>query len=149
MISGIFHALIRQQKTDLYRPRSDIRNGRQSGRQIRVEYGRNTVKSRERILSSPISSPPMKRTRKGPFSLVENDRRDRAHVQDKVGSNPGVVCGSDTRKTAVKDAPAPAQPGEDYSHRLHHYEQPQGEICGAFVCKTTVIIYSHFHDELD
>ena len=60
MISGLFSCSEKAIETDLYGPRSDIRNGRHSGRQFRKIQAESKVKSRGRANSESIPSPPTK-----------------------------------------------------------------------------------------
>lgn len=98
MISGLFSCSEKAIETDLYGPRSDIRNGRHSGRQFRKIQAESKVKSRGRANPESIPSPPMKWTRQGPFSLVEYDR-GRTRVQDNQG---GFVSGCTMKRTPGK-----------------------------------------------
>jgi len=59
MISGLFSCSEKAIETDLYGPRSDIRNGRHSGRQFRKIQAESEVKSRGRANSESIPSPPL------------------------------------------------------------------------------------------
>ena len=64
MISGLFSCSEKAIETDLYGPRSDIRNGRHSGRQFRKIQAESKVKSRGRANSGSIPSPPKNGSRK-------------------------------------------------------------------------------------
>jgi hypothetical protein len=59
MISGLFSCSEKAIETDLYGTRSDIRNGRHSGRQFRKIQAESKVKSRGRANSESIPSPPL------------------------------------------------------------------------------------------
>ena len=59
MISSLFSCSEKAIENDLYGPRSDIRNGRHSGRQFRKIQAESKVKSRGRANSESIPSPPL------------------------------------------------------------------------------------------
>ena len=74
MISGLFSCSEKAIETDLYGTRSDIRNGRHSGRQFRKIQAESKVKSRGRANSESMPSPPfMKQSPIGTLFFIVAD----------------------------------------------------------------------------